>query len=290
LLHRLDQLQGAAAEPQVGQGLVVYREKAHGGPVLRGHVGNGGPNGQRHLVQARPEVLDELAHHAVLAEDLGDAQHQIGGGRALGQAPRQPHPHHIGDEHVDGLAQHDRLGLDAPHPPSHDAEAVDHRGVGVGADERVRIQDAVGVPHDPRQVLEVHLVHDPRGRRHDPEVVEGTLAPLEELVAFPVAFELLLTVDRDGGSGVERVHLHRMIDHQVALHEGIDLPRIAAHPDHGAAHGGQIDHGRYAREVLEHDPPRREGDLGPARPGRVVPGQGSQVVLGHDLAVEVAET
>ena len=29
--------------------------------------------------------LDELADHAVLAQHLGDREHQVGGGRALGQ-------------------------------------------------------------------------------------------------------------------------------------------------------------------------------------------------------------
>jgi hypothetical protein len=39
-------------------------------------------------------------------------------------------------------------------------------------------------------------VHDAGGRRHDAEVVERLLAPLEELVALAVALELDLGVDR----------------------------------------------------------------------------------------------
>jgi hypothetical protein len=44
--------------------------------------------------------------------------------------------------------------------------------------------------HHARQVLEVHLVHDARAGRHDAEVVEGLLAPAQELVALAVALEL----------------------------------------------------------------------------------------------------
>ena len=44
-----------------------------------------------------------------------------------------------------------------------------------------------------------------------------------------------------------------MIDHQVHGNERIDLRRRAAQPLHGAPHGGQIDDGRNAGEILEHD-------------------------------------
>ena len=45
-------------------------------------------------------------------------------------------------DHVDGLAEHARFGLDAADAPADDAESVDHRRVRVGADERVGIRDA----------------------------------------------------------------------------------------------------------------------------------------------------
>ena len=51
------------------------------------------------------------------------------------------------------------------------------------------------VPHDLGEVLEVDLVDDAGRRRHDAEVVEGALAPLQELVALVVALELALAVD-----------------------------------------------------------------------------------------------
>ena len=40
---------------------------------------------------------------------------------------------HLGHEHVQRLAEHHRLGLDAADAPADDAQPVDHRGVAVGA-------------------------------------------------------------------------------------------------------------------------------------------------------------
>ena len=105
-------------------------------------------------------------------------------------------------QHRDRLAEHGRLGLDAADAPAEHAEAVDHRRVRVGADERVGIgaEPAVGVAavHDLRQVLEVHLVADAGAGRHDAEVLERLLAPLEERVALAVALELELGVAGEG--------------------------------------------------------------------------------------------
>ena len=126
------------------------------------------------------EELDELADHAVLAQHLGDREHQVGGGGALGEArPTQAEADHLRDQHRDRLAEHRRLGLDAADAPAEDAEAVDHGGVGVGADQGVGIGPARPRVrhHHPRQVLEVDLVDDAGGRRHDAEVVEGASGP-----------------------------------------------------------------------------------------------------------------
>src|SRR3712207_8532231 len=49
-------------------------------------------------------------------------------------------------------------------------------------------------------------------RRDDLELLEGLLAPLEQLVALLVALELLLRVDREGVLGAERVDLHGVVD------------------------------------------------------------------------------
>src|SRR5205823_7571017 len=92
-----------------------------------------------------------------------------------------------GPREVRGLAEHRGLGLDAADAPAEHAEAVDHRGMRVGAEERVRHRDAVAPDDDLRKPLEVHLVADARARRNDAEGLEGLARPAEERVALAVA-------------------------------------------------------------------------------------------------------
>jgi hypothetical protein len=80
-----------------------------------------------------------------------------------GSSPVELDADDLGHQHVDRLAQHRGLGLDAAHAPAHDAEAVDHRGVAVGADAACRVERPR--PRLPRrsqttlrEVLEVDLV------------------------------------------------------------------------------------------------------------------------------------
>ena len=47
-------------------------------------------------------------------------------------------PYHPGYRHVVGLAEHHGLRLYPSHAPAEHAQTVDHRGVRVGPDERVR--------------------------------------------------------------------------------------------------------------------------------------------------------
>ena len=97
-----------------------------------------------------------------------------------GSAPsiRTPEDDRLRQEHR--LAEHRGLGLDAADPPAEHAEPVDHRGVRVGADERVGERDAVAHGHHPPEVLEVHLVADAGAGRHDADAVEGLLRPAQQ--------------------------------------------------------------------------------------------------------------
>ncbi len=168
---------------------------------------------------------------------------------------------HLGDQHRHRLAEHRRLGLDPPDPPAEHAEAVDHRRVRVGADERVRVGLAILVEHDPGEVLEVDLVDDARVRGDDGEVVERPLAPAQERVALAVAFELALGVDGEGLVGAERVDLDGVVDHELGRHERVDPGGVAAHRGDRVAHRGEVDDGGHAGEVLHQHARRRERDL-----------------------------
>jgi hypothetical protein len=205
----------ASGQPQVLGGLAVDREHRDGRAVLGAHVADGGAVGQRDLGDARSVELHKLADHLVLPQHLGDGQHQVGGRRALGHRTGELEADHPRDQHRDRLAQHCRLGLDAAHAPADDAQPVDHGGVRVGPDTGVRVGLAVAGEDDAGQVLDVDLVHDPGARRHHLEVVEGRLAPAQELVPLAVAAVLDLHVAGEGVRGAEDVGDHRMVDDQL---------------------------------------------------------------------------
>ena len=108
--------------------------------------------------------------------------------------PRQPEADDLRNQHRDRLAEHRGFGFDAADAPAEHAEAVDHGGVRIGADERVGIgaRRAVhfAVEDHAAEVLEIDLVHDAGVRRHHLEIAERGLAPAQERVALAVAREL----------------------------------------------------------------------------------------------------
>ena len=77
-------------------------------------------------------------------------------------------PTTFGDQHRERLAQHGGLRFDSADAPAEHAQAVDHRGVRVGADERIgkRLRLAVdgGVKNNARKIFQIHLVDDARIR------------------------------------------------------------------------------------------------------------------------------
>ncbi len=283
----------AAGEPQVAQRLVVHGEEAHGRAVLGRHVRHRRTVGEGHGVEAGAEELDELVDDALLAQHLGHGEHEVRRGDALAHLAREPHPDDARGEHVDGLAEHDRLGLDAAHAPAHDAEAVDHRRVRVGPDAAVGQGDGPAADHPrldhAREVLEVDLVDDARRGRHGAEAAERLLAPLEEAVALAVAGELDLDVLAEGVGRPERVHLHAVVDHEVHRDQRVDLPRGAAEALHGVAHRREVDHAGHAGEVLEHDARGAERHLHGGGRLRVPAREPEHVLLGDDEAVHVAQ-
>ena len=130
---------GPARELEVAERLGVDREDAAGRAVLGGHVGDRGAVGQRQVGQAVAVELDELADDPLAAEHLGDGQDQVGRGRPLAEGAGELEADDLRHEHRDRLAEHRRLGLDPADAPAEHAQAVDHRRVRVGADERVGV-------------------------------------------------------------------------------------------------------------------------------------------------------
>ena len=170
----------------------------------------------------------------------------------------QAEPDDAGQPHRQGLPEHDGLGLDPADPPAEDAEAVDHGGVGVGAQADVRERPALlGLDHS-GQVLDVDLVHDPGPRRDDGEVLERLLAPLEEPVALGVAAVLDLDVAGERVAGAEHVGDHRVVDHQLGGDLRVDQRRVLAELGHGEPHRREVDQRRDAVGVVQEGPRRAQ--------------------------------
>ena len=141
-----------------------------------------------------------------------------------GSWPCSLKPTTCGREHVDRLAEHAGLGLDAADAPADDAQAVDHGGVAVGADEANRGRRRRRGPSTTlARYSRLTWWHDAGGGRDDAEVVEGLLAPLEELVALAVALELHVDVVVHGIGLPKSVDLHGVVDDQVDGDQRVDL-------------------------------------------------------------------
>ena len=112
---------------------------------------------------------------------MGDGQHQVSGGDAFFEFADQFEADHFRNQHRHRLAEHRGLRLDPADAPAENAEAVDHGGVGISADQRVG--EGVGAaifilgPDRAPEVFQIDLVTDPGARRHHAEVVERVLAP-----------------------------------------------------------------------------------------------------------------
>ena len=85
-LDERDLLVAAPGEAAGSSGFLVDGEDAAGCAVFGRHVGDGRAIGERQVLQAGTKEFDEFADDAMLAQHLGDGEHEIGGGGAFAQA------------------------------------------------------------------------------------------------------------------------------------------------------------------------------------------------------------
>src|SRR5690606_20576384 len=101
------------------------------------------------------------------------------------------------------LAEHRRFRLDAADTPAEYAQAIDHGGVGIGADQRIGVRPSgavrLGGPHAFGQVLQIDLVTDAGARGYHAEISERLLAPAQEFITLAIAFVLNFHVVGKGG-------------------------------------------------------------------------------------------
>src|SRR5581483_9024522 len=105
-------------------------------------------------------------------------------------------------------------------------------------------------PYHLGKIFEIDLVTYPGTRRHQSKLVERGLAPTQETVALVIAFELPLHIGAKGVDRSKAVDHDRMIDDKIDRRNRIDFRRVAAELTLRFAHGGKIDHGGNAREIL----------------------------------------
>ena len=131
---------GPAGQPQVVQRLVVDREDRAGRAVLRAHVADAWPGwpaarwprrARRTRRTCRPRRCWRSSSATVSTRSVAVVPSR--------QLAGQLEAEHRRDQHAHRLAEHRRLRLDAADAPAEHAEPVDHRGVRVGADQRVRV-------------------------------------------------------------------------------------------------------------------------------------------------------
>ena len=256
----------AAGNLEVVHRLVVDGEEAAGGAVLGRHVGDRGAVGERHVVEAGAEEFDELVDDALLAQHLRDGQHDVGRGDAFLRLARQLEADHLGNQHRLRLAEHGGFRLDAADAPAEHGQTIDHRRVAVGADDRVGIGEGLGAdlvgPDRLGEIFEIDLMADAGAGRHDAEVREGALAPLQEVVALAVALVFEVDVLLQDAAVPNSSTMTEWSMTRSTGTSGLILRGSPPSKRHAVAHGGEIDDGGHAREILHQHACRPEADLG----------------------------
>jgi len=255
VFDELDEFLRTSGALEVGESFLIDGEVAHGGSVLGCHISNGGAIREGEFSGAGAIEFDKLTNDFVMAKNLGECEGKVGGGGGGGEFASEVDPDDFRGEEGEWLTEHSRFGFDSADAPTHDAETVDHGGMGIGADERVGVSEegTVGLffgKNTTGKVLEVNLVNDDDAWRDDAERLESLLAPLKEFVALAVAFKLVLHVQHEGLFGAVDVDLNGVIDDEIDGDEGFDELRIFFEPSDGIAHGGEINEKGYAGEVL----------------------------------------
>mmetsp|Transcript_47504 Transcript_47504/g.93684 ORF Transcript_47504/g.93684 Transcript_47504/m.93684 type:complete len:304 (-) Transcript_47504:651-1562(-) len=204
---------GSASGSQILQGLSVNGEEPHGSTVFWSHIGNSGTVGKGETLHAGAVELNKLSNNPPLSEHCGAGEHQISCGGVLGKGAGELETDDFGKDHRNRLAEHNGLRLNPAHTPTDDSEAVNHGGMGVCANDRVGIQNALVIlHHHTRKVFKVHLMHNTRSWRNDQHVVERSSTPLKECEALFVSVKFDLLVSLQSLWRSRPVDLHRVVD------------------------------------------------------------------------------
>ena len=260
--HECDAIGGAPCSLEIVDRFSIDREETAGRAIFRSHVGDCRFVGDRQMIQTRAEKLDELADNALPAKHLRDSQHEVGRSDAFLEFALELEADNIRQQHRQWLTEHRSFSLDAADAPAEHRKAVDHRGMRIRANQRVRIDDLERAlllvdselvflgPDRLREIFQIDLMADAGTRRNDGEIGKRLLTPFQEFVALLILLVFFRDVLAERLVVTEEVHDHRMVDHQIDRDQRIDLLGIAAECLHRVTHGRKVDHRRHTGEIL----------------------------------------
>lgn len=273
----------SVGELEIVEGFGIRREVSHGCTVFWSHVGDGGSVGETEIGDTRTEEFYKFTNNSTFSESVSDLKDQISSSDVFPKRSLKSETDNFGKDHGNGLTEHDCLGFNTSHSPSNHTETIDHGGVRVSSDNRVRVDNALAVfEDDSGEVLEVDLMDDTAAWGNDAEVVEGSRAPFQEFKAFVVALELDLLVLSPGVLDSGLVNLHGVVDDEIDRAEGVDFLGIAAQTSYCVSHGSEIDDSGDSGEILEDDSRGFESDFN-GFAGQFLPVEDVLHIFGGDL-------
>jgi hypothetical protein len=137
----------------------------------RGHIRDCGSVSDRQIVETIAKKFNKLTNNAVFSKHFYNGQDQICRSGCLEQVSGQFEAYGLRHQQRNGLAQHRRFRFYSTNAPTVQAKAINHSGVRVGANQRVRIQQTatISLPfeNNVRKVLQVDLMNNTSSQWHN---------------------------------------------------------------------------------------------------------------------------
>ena len=234
--------------------------------------------------------LNELANDLGFTKHFGDGEDEVSCGDAWLERTGEVHADHIGGEEVNRLPQHPGFGFNPANAPADDSKTIDHRGVGVGSNEGIRVEEAIiGGKNTLCEVFEVYLVDDTNAWWNDAECVKGLHPPLHELVALCVALEFDFHVTAEGFGPLGDIDLYGVVYNEVNRYEGLNDAGVFAKLVDSAAHRGHVHEEGNAGKVLQDNACDNKWNLVRTLCGCCPVCQCVYIGFSHTLAITVAQ-
>ena len=131
-------------------------------------------------------------------------------------------------------------------------------------------------------MFDVDLMNNSGSRGNHLEIIEGCLAPAQELIALMVALVLYLGVPSEGVRGSKCLCYDGMVNDHFRRSQRIYLCGIPAEIHNGLPHSRKVHHTGHAREILHDDTSGSELNL-VIRFGTCIPAAERTDVVGGDV-------